>query len=203
MSYPFFKRLFDIVGSSLGLVLSSPLFLLSAILVKVSSRGPVLFGHRRCGKDGTTFSCLKFRTMVVDAERRLEEDEKLREQHRANGFKLPLRKDPRVTSVGRFLRVTHLDELPQLVNVLRGDMSLVGPRPIVEQELALFGDDAQALLTVQPGIFGAWTAQGKNRAAYPERARIEVSYVKDRSFSKDLKILARNLPVLARGQGEE
>ena len=197
------KRTFDVLGACALLALSSPIFIVTALAVKTTSRGPMLFEHARCGRGGRTFQCWKFRTMVADAEDWLDRDPALREEHRKNGFKLPLHADPRVTRLGKFLRFTHLDELPQLLNVLRGDMSLVGPRPIVDEELAWYGDRKSDLLAVRPGVFGPWTAQGKRRTAYPERARVELDYVANRTLLGDCKILLRHLPVLLSGQREE
>lgn len=197
------KRMFDAVGALTLLALSSPLFLVTALVVKMTSRGPVLFGHARCGRGGRKFQCWKFRTMVEDAEDWLDRDPALRAAHRSNGFKLPLHADPRVTRLGRFLRFTHLDELPQLLNVLNGDMSLVGPRPIVDEELAWYGDRSADLLSVRPGVFGPWTAQGKRRSAYPERVQVELGYVANGTFLGDCRILLRHLPVLMSGQREE
>src|SRR5690606_36998227 len=197
------KRAFDILVSLALIVLSLPLFALIALAVKLSSPGPVVFGHARCGRMGRSFRCLKFRTMVADAEEWLERDPELNDAHRRNGFKLPLRSDPRVTRIGSLLRFTHLDELPQLLNVLKGDMSMVGPRPIVEEELEWYGRWAGELLSVRPGIFGPWTAQGKRRANYPERARVELGYVWNGTFLGDCGILLRHLPILLAGQQEE
>jgi len=194
------KRTFDIVTSLALLVLSLPLFVVVALAVKLTSRGPVLFGHARCGRYGRDFRCLKFRTMVEDAEAWLERDPDLAAAHREHGFKLPLRADPRVTPVGRVLRFTHLDELPQLLNVVKGDMSLVGPRPIVDEELAWYGDRTAELLSVRPGVFGPWTGQGKRRVAYPERAEVELGYVRNAGLLADCLILLKHLPVLMRGQ---
>jgi exopolysaccharide production protein ExoY len=197
------KRTFDAVGSLTLLALSSPLLVVTALAVKLTSPGPVLFGHARCGRGGRKFQCWKFRTMVEDAEDWLARDPALRAAHRSNGFKLPLHADPRVTRLGKFLRFTHLDELPQLLNVLKGDMSLVGPRPIVDEELAWYGDRSADLLSVRPGVFGPWTAQGKRRMAYPERAQVELHYVENGTFLGDCKILLRHLPILMSGQREE
>lgn len=196
------KRLFDLVGASLLLLLSLPLFFLAAVGVKLSSRGPILFGHRRVGKDGQEFRCLKLRTMVVDAEEWLDRDPDLRKRHQGNGYKLPRTQDPRVTSVGHFLRFTHLDELPQLINVLKGEMSLVGPRPLVEEELEWYGERKGELLSVRPGVFGPWTGQGKARVPYPNRVEVELGYVRDHSVLKDVGIMARNVPVVLTGQVE-
>ena len=197
------KRLLDLFLASVLLLLGAPLFLACALAVRLTSRGPVLFGHERCGRGRTSFRCLKFRTMVIDAEAWLDRDPQLKAHHRNNGFKLKRREDPRVTSVGHFLRFTHLDELPQLVNVVRGDMSLVGPRPVVAEELIRYGPRAEDLLRVRPGIFGPWTAQGRTRPSYPERIDVELAYVDDHSVVGDLKLLLRNVPVLLTGQEEE
>ena len=194
------KRIFDCIASGTLLVLAFPLFALCALLVRLGSKGPVLFGHRRLGRDGEAFECLKFRSMVVGAEDLLEEDRQLRDAHRQNGFKLPTEDDPRVTRVGRFLRKTHLDELPQLLNVLRGDMALVGPRPIVEEELELYGAGARQLQRVRPGIFGAWTALGHARPGYPRRCDVELNYVRDMSLQQDIELLLRNFFVVLKGQ---
>ncbi len=194
------NRLLDVAGAAALLMLSAPVMLVAALVVKLSSPGPVFFAHWRCGKDHEPFKCFKFRTMVRDAEQWLESDEKLRQAHRRNGFKLATVWDPRVTPVGRFLRTTHLDELPQLWNVLRGEMSLVGPRPIVGEELKEYGERADELLSVRPGIFGEWTAMGSDRPPYPGRVEVELSYIEAPSVSRYLSVLCRNLPVLIQGQ---
>jgi lipopolysaccharide/colanic/teichoic acid biosynthesis glycosyltransferase len=197
------KRIVDIAGASVLLLLSLPLLVLAGIGVKLSSPGPILFGHQRMGRDGRPFGCLKLRTMVVNAEEWLENDSELKARYKGNGYKLPRCQDPRVTSVGRFLRFSHLDELPQLLNVLKGDMSLVGPRPVVEEELEWYGELRTELLSVKPGVFGPWTGQGRNRVDYPDRTKIELAYVRDHSPMKDLAILMRNVPVVLRGQAEK
>lgn len=197
------KRALDILAASVLLVVASPILLVSALAVKVTSKGPVLFGHRRCGKGGDSFVCLKLRTMVVDAEAWLERDPNLRDQYRRYNFKLPRHMDPRVTKVGHLLRFTHVDELPQLLNVLKGEMSLVGPRPVIEAELEWYDGRRGQLLSVKPGIFGPWTAQGRRRPDYPERVEVELSYVRQPSLLKDFSILARNVPVVFMGQVEE
>lgn len=194
------KRAVDIVGAGVALLLTSPILVAAAAAIRLTSRGPTFFRHVRLGRGGRTFHCYKLRTMVDGAERRLEADPELRARHRRNGFKLATHEDPRVTPVGRFLRRTHLDELPQLWNVLVGDMSLVGPRPIVREELAHYGPRAAELLSVRPGIFGEWTSAGRARVDYPERVEVELSYLGRSSTLGDLLILLRHLPVLARGQ---
>ena len=197
------KRIIDFLAATLLIVASAPLMTLLVIAVKLSSPGPALFAHKRVGKDRRVFLCKKLRTMVVDAEEWLDRDPELKAKHRENGFKLPSRSDPRVTRLGAFLRYTHLDELPQLLNVMTGDMSLVGPRPVVEEELDWYGDATDELLSVRPGVFGPWTSQGKNRVDYPERVEVELGYIRDRSFGKDLRLILKNVPVLLTGQTEE
>jgi undecaprenyl-phosphate galactose phosphotransferase len=196
------RRCFDVIGAGLLLLLSLPLLLLGILLVLVGSGRPVFFGHLRVGRDRRPFRCWKLRTMHRHAERWLALDPLLRERHARHGFKLPLLEDPRITPVGRWLRRTHVDEIPQLFNVLAGSMSLVGPRPIVEGELAHYGTSAEELLSTRPGIFGAWTSQGRGRPPYPERARVELAYVRTRCAASDLRILLRCVPVVLRGQGE-
>jgi Undecaprenyl-phosphate galactose phosphotransferase WbaP len=201
--HTFTKRALDVLGATLGLVLAAPILLVLSVLVRLTSPGPAFFRHARIGQGGKVFHCYKLRTMVRDAEDRLALDPELREWHRRNGFKLPTRHDPRVTPLGRFLRRTHLDELPQLWNVLRGHMSLIGPRPIVDEELLHYGDRDREFLDIRPGIFGPWTAQGTNRVDYPQRTEVELSYRTRASLREDLRILLRHLPVLVKGQGDE
>ena len=198
------KRLFDILVATSSLVLLSPLVVLIALGVKLTSPGPVLFSHARVGLGRRPFGCLKFRTMVEDAEEWLRRDAHLNSVYRENGFKVPVGEDPRVTGFGRILRSTHLDELPQLINVIKGDLSIVGPRPIMTEELDYFpGTDCDRLLSVRPGIFGPWTALGQDRVNYPERARVELSYLDRQSLLRDSVLLFRHVPVLLKGQSHE
>lgn len=185
------------------LVLALPLMGLVAILVWLTSTGPVFFAHTRCGRYGIPFQCLKFRTMVTHAQEWLEEDLQLKKKHRENGFKLQVQHDPRVTRVGRILRQTYLDELPQLINVIRGEMSLVGPRPIIEEELEWYGDHKDELLSIRPGIFGSWTALGQARPDYPDRKLVELEYLASTAWDRDLRILLKHIPVLLVGQQEK
>lgn len=195
------RRIVDVIGAAILLVLASPLLVLGALAVWLDSGRPVLFGHVRLGQGGREFRCWKLRTMVVDAEERLEREPALKKRYIENGYKLPEWADPRITRAGRWLRRTYVDELPQLFNVLGGSMSLVGPRPVVRGELEWYGDAAAELLSEKPGIFGEWTSRGANRPDYPERARLELEYVRSRSPLRDLRILARSIPVVLRGQG--
>ena len=195
-------RAVDVFLALVLIVVTAPLLVAAMGTLALTAGRPVLFGHRRLGQGGRVFRCWKLRTMRVDAEKVLALRPGLRRLHRRNGFKLPASRDPRIVRGGRWLRKSHLDELPQLFNVLAGDMSLVGPRPIVADELELFGRDARTLLSVRPGIFGAWTSLGRRRPPYPERARIEVDWVRRRSARRDVAILLRSVGVVLRGQQE-
>jgi Undecaprenyl-phosphate galactose phosphotransferase WbaP len=191
------KRSGDILFSLTVLTLGSPVFLALALLVKISSRGPVFYVQQRVGRDYRSFGCIKFRTMRRDADRilsrLLSESADLQEEFR-NDFKL--RNDPRITRLGRFLRRSSLDELPQFLNVLRGEMSLVGPRPIVRQELPRYGDRMEEVLAVRPGLTGLWQVSGRNNLSYDERVALDLRYARHRSVWLDLSIIARTIGVI-------
>lgn len=195
------KRAFDIVGSVfLGLLLS-PLILAIVTLIRIEGQ-PVLFWHKRIGRHGRTFYCVKFRTMVRDAEQvlrhLLNEHPELRDEWTKN-FKL--RKDPRITMTGRVLRLTSLDELPQLWNVLRGEMSLVGPRPIVRAELLRYGRYASRYLAVNPGLTGLWQVKGRNDTTYRRRVAMDKFYIQNQSVLLDIYILAATPAAVLRRNG--
>jgi lipopolysaccharide/colanic/teichoic acid biosynthesis glycosyltransferase len=190
------KRVVDIAGAVVGLVLSGPLLAVIALGIRLESSGPILFGHRRIGAWGRPFRCLKFRTMRVDAEQLLRNNPVLHAQYVKNNYKLPEGEDPRITRVGLLLRKTSLDELPQFWNVLRGDMSLIGPRPVVPEELNEYGDKRRVLLSVKPGMSGAWAISGRSRVGYPHRAAIELGYVQRWRLKTDVSILWRTLPAV-------
>ena len=196
-------RIADFSAAWLLLLLASPLIAVGATLVLVTSGRPALFAHVRVGRRGRPFRCWKLRTMRSDAEELLVADPELRCRYVENGFKLPSAQDPRVLPGGAWLRRLYVDELPQLWNVIRGDMSLVGPRPVVERELDLFGDDVTALLERRPGVFGEWTSRGRRRPPYPERVRVEMEYVNDPTLRRSLRILVRSVGAVLRGQGAE
>ncbi len=198
-----FRRVFDVLAALILLLASSPFLIAGMIAVWLGSGRPVLFAHRRLGQAGRPFRCWKLRTMHADAERALDEAPALKARYVANGYKLPASSDPRVTGVGRVLRRTYIDELPQLFNVLNGTMSLIGPRPIVPAELENYEPSADELLQERPGIIGAWTSHGRARPPYPERATIELDYIRNRTLRRDLAILLRALPVIIRGQPED
>jgi lipopolysaccharide/colanic/teichoic acid biosynthesis glycosyltransferase len=190
----------DIVAALLLMACTAPLLLAAMGVVALAAGRPIFFGHLRVGKGGRVFRCWKLRTMTVHAEQLLDHHPELFRLHRENGFKLPASRDPRIIPGGRWLRRTHLDELPQLFNVLVGDMALVGPRPVVAEELELFGADVDVLLSTRPGVFGEWTSRGRKRPPYPERARLEVEWVRNRSPIRDLRILLRSVAVVLCGQ---
>ena len=195
------KRVVDVVVGTVGLLIVAPVFLLIWLLVRLESRGPGLFAQQRLGRNLKPFQCLKFRSMHANAEQRLLSDPALLERYKACGYKLPASEDPRLTRVGRFLRRTSLDELPQLVNVLRGDMSLVGPRPIVPEELQQYGRWSALFLSLKPGMTGAWAVNGRSTVAYPDRADLELEYVRTWSVLGDVRILLRTLPAVLRRTG--
>jgi exopolysaccharide biosynthesis polyprenyl glycosylphosphotransferase len=192
------KRSFDLALSVVGLILALPILAVAAVAIKLTSPGPVLFRQERVGLNGTTFQVLKLRTMVTDAEERLTEIAHLNE---AEGPLFKVRQDPRVTRVGRFLRSTSLDELPQLFNVLRGEMSLVGPRPALPTEVAQWCGDLHGRLRVKPGITGMWQVSGRSDSSFDEYQRLDLYYVDNWSLVADLSIMLRTVPavVLRRG----
>jgi Undecaprenyl-phosphate galactose phosphotransferase WbaP len=196
------KRLMDILLAVLGVVVLSPLLLVLAVLVKLTSRGPVLFGHRRLGEGGRAIWVYKFRSMAVDAEARLQDllaaDASLRAEYEAT---YKLRDDPRVSPLGRWLRRTSLDELPQLFNVLHGDLSLVGPRPIVADEIVKYGPAGAAILRVRPGVTGLWQVSGRSDLDYAERVRLDMDYITHWGLWLDLRILAATIPAVLRRKG--
>ena len=181
------KRSFDIFGSLVGLVALSPLFLMVALLVKLSDGGSIFYGHKRIGRGGRIFPCLKFRTMVEDGERVLTAY--LAANPEANAEWIATRKlknDPRVTRVGAVLRKLSLDELPQIINILQGDMSLVGPRPVVRDELEIYGSAAVYYLKSRPGLTGLWQVSGRNQLSYKKRVALDVTYVETLSVGRDI-----------------
>lgn len=193
------KRLLDVTLSALGLLVLSPVLAAVALAIKRVDPGPVIFAHERLGLRGKRFQLLKFRSMKVNAEGLLKADPELYQRYVANDFKLPDKDDPRVSPLGRFLRKSSLDELPQLLNVLRGDMSLVGPRPIVPDEIAHYEPYAELFLAVRPGVTGRWQVSGRSDVRYPERAFMDLDYIGNNSLAEDLSILVRTVPaVLAR-----
>ena len=196
------KRIFDIVCTVCGGILISPLLLAVFVWVKLDSPGPAFFKHRRVGKDGKEFNCYKFRSMVIDSKEQLEKllatDPKAKEEWERD-FKL--KNDPRITKSGAFLRKTSLDELPQLLNVLKGEMSLVGPRPIVQKEVPKYGQYIKEYYMVLPGITGLWQASGRSDIDYPERVAMDRWYVHNWSIWLDIILIWRTLFAVIHGRG--
>lgn len=196
-----FKRSFDLVASIAALIILAPVLAIIALLVR-SDGGPVLFGHERIGRNGRPFRCLKFRTMVPDAEARLHDLLNSNADARAEWERdYKLRSDPRLTRWGRTLRRMSLDEIPQIINVLRGDMSLVGPRPLTAPELSRYGDDVALLRQVRPGITGLWQVSGRNDTDFVRRVALDSWYVRNWSFGYDLLIIVLTIPVLISRRG--
>jgi len=198
----FVKRILDLTFSSVLLVLTGPIWIATAALVKLTSPGPILFCQKRLGKEGKPFTLLKFRTMQVDAERLLMQSEKLYQRYLENNYKLPADEDPRITPLGRLLRTLSLDELPQLINVFRGEMSLVGPRPVLSPEISKYGEFASLFLSVKPGMTGHWQVSGRSEIQeYRDRVELDLQYIRDQSIWTDVEILLRTIPsvLLRRG----
>ena len=191
------KRFGDVVFSTLVLSIGFPVFVLVAILVKLSSAGPVFYIQERVGRNYSYFGCIKFRTMYAEADdllaNLLESNPSMKEEF-DNDFKL--RKDPRITPFGRFLRKSSLDEIPQFLNVLKGDMTVVGPRPVVSKEIAMYGEYMDEITSVRPGLTGLWQVSGRNNLSYKRRVQLDLLYVRERSFLVDLRIIVRTFGVL-------
>jgi lipopolysaccharide/colanic/teichoic acid biosynthesis glycosyltransferase len=192
------KRAIDILLASVFLLMSLPLFAVIALLVKLDSPGPLIFRRRVIGKGGRSFDMLKFRSMVDGAEEQLAADEHLREQYYVNA---KLADDPRVSRVGRILRKTSLDELPQLINILLGQMTFVGPRPIHSDECPLYGDSVEKFKTVTPGVSGLWQICGRSNVSYQERVRLDMLYIDKRSVLYDVWILLSTVPAVLMRRG--
>ena len=195
--YNFIKSFFDLLFSILFIIAFLPLFLLISLLIKLSSRGPIFFIQKRIGKNNITFKCIKFRTMHPEAkdilENLLNNDSILRREFKATH---KLKKDPRITKIGKLLRKTSLDELPQFINVLRGDMSIIGPRPIVKEEKKKYGKNLKKILLIKPGITGLWQVSGRNNLTYKRRVLLDINYVENYNLLMDLRILLRTFGVM-------
>lgn len=189
--YRHIKKLLDIVLSIILLIVLLPLFVVIAIIVKVTSKGPVFFAHKRIGQNGREFNLYKFRTMVPDAEELINKFTSEQMKEFKNQYKL--KNDPRVTKIGKVLRATSLDELPQLVNVLKGDLSLIGPRPIIKEELEKYKNNKNKFLSIKPGLTGYWVAYNTPDTTYEERIQMELHYVDNVSLVLDLKIFFKTI----------
>ena len=195
--YSLIKSLFDLLFSFLFLFSFLPFFLIISLLIKLSSRGPIFFLQKRIGKNNIPFKCIKFRTMHPEAKdilenlliKDLELKREFEETHK-------IKNDPRVTTIGKFLRKTSLDELPQFINVLRGEMSIIGPRPIVKEEKKKYGKNFKKVSLIKPGITGLWQVSGRNNLTYKRRVLLDLNYVENYNFKMDLRILFRTFGVI-------
>lgn len=197
--YHFVKRLFDIIFSLILIIVLLPLFLIISIFVCLGSRGTPFFGHYRVGKNGKIIYIYKFRTMVPHAEEMIKNFTPEQKLEWEENFKL--RNDPRVTKVGRILRATSLDELPQLFNILKGEMSFVGPRPVIESELEWYGKDRDKFLSVTPGLTGWWACHGRSSVKYPKRCELELYYIDHASILLDIKVMLMTVVSVFRHTG--
>ena len=195
--YSLIKSLFDLLFSFLFLFSFLPFFLIISLLIKLSSRGPIFFLQKRIGKNNIPFKCIKFRTMHPEAKDILEnlliKDLELRREFEETH---KIKNDPRVTTIGKFLRKTSLDELPQFINVLRGEMSIIGPRPIVKEEKKKYGKNFKKVSLIKPGITGLWQVSGRNNLTYKRRVLLDLNYVENYNFKMDLRILFRTFGVI-------
>ena len=195
--YRILKKFFDLLFSLLFLIFSFPLFLIISLLIKLSSRGPIFFLQERIGKNNIPFKCIKFRTMYPEAKdimkNILMKDKKLKKEFEET---YKLKNDPRITTIGKFLRETSLDELPQFINVIKGEMSIVGPRPIVKDEKKKYGKNLKKVLSIKPGITGLWQVSGRNNLTYKKRVILDLNYVSNYNLIMDIRILIRTFGVI-------
>lgn len=197
--YLFIKRIIDLIGSSVGLILLSPLFLIISIMMKIEEpKGPIFFSQTRVGKNEKEFKMFKIRSMCVDAEDKLAE---LLKHNEVEGAMFKMKDDPRVTKVGKFIRKTSIDELPQLLNVLKGEMSLVGPRPPLKREVEEYTDYDKQRLLVKPGCTGLWQVSGRNEVGFREMVELDIKYINQLSLSNDFKIVFKTIIVMVKPNG--
>lgn len=193
------KRILDCILATIALIILSPIYLIIAIAVKIDSKGPIFFCHTRIGKNGKIIKIYKYRTMVTNAEELIKQFTPEQMKEYKENFKLE--NDPRITKVGKFLRKTSLDELPQLLNIIQGDLALIGPRPVVKKELEKYGGNAGKFLSVTPGLTGNWAASGRSNTTYEERMKMELWYVDNISFITDVKIFFKTIIAVIKKEG--
>ena len=202
ITYSFLKRTVDITASATALLLLSPVFLVTSLAIKNDSKGPAMFTQKRIGKDGKLFEIYKFRTMVPDADKKLfellEKDEEAAKEYKLNK---KLKNDPRITKLGAFLRKTSIDELPQLINVLKGDMSLVGPRPYLQREKDDMGEYYKYIIQCKPGITGYWQTTGRSDVTFDDRLKMDYKYYQNRNLKIDLKLLGKTILNVVKKEG--
>ena len=197
LNYIILKRFIDFIFSIILIIVLIPLFLIIVLLIKLNSKGSVIYIQRRIGKNNTSFSCYKFRTMKTQSKYILKEI-LIQNPDFKNEFEKTrkLINDPRITDIGKFLRLTSLDELPQIFNVFKGDMSFIGPRPIVKSEIKKYGKNFKKAFSIKPGISGMWQVSGRNKLSYRQRVKLDVFYAKNISFLLDFKIFMKTLIVI-------
>lgn len=198
-TYKFVKRFFDIVLASIGMIVLSPIFLIISLAIKLESKGPIFFKHTRIGKDGKIIKIYKFRSMVNNAEDMIKEFTPEQMKEYKENYKLT--NDPRITKVGKFLRKTSLDELPQLINIIKGDLSIIGPRPVVADELKKYGTNTRKFLSVTPGLTGYWAANGRSCTSYEQRMQMELFYIDNLSWKMDIKVFFKTIEAVIKREG--
>lgn len=191
--YYFIKRLIDIIFSLIGIILLSPMFIIVSVLIRIDSKGPVIFTQERVGKNGKHFKMYKFRSMIPDAEDHLVE---LKEKNEMSGPMFKMKEDPRITEIGKFIRKTSIDELPQLFNVIKGEMSLVGPRPNLPKEVEKFNSYHKLKLLAKPGLTCYWQVRGRNEIGFEAWMKLDVKYIEERNTFIDLKLIWKTFFVL-------
>lgn len=196
--YLFLKRVFDVLLSTLALIILSPLFLLTAIAIRIDSKGPVIYSQQRAGKNGKPFTMYKFRSMCVDADKRLKDLQDLNEM---DGPVFKISNDPRVTRVGKLIRKSSIDELPQLINIIKGDMSIVGPRPPLLNEVAQYTPEQMHRLDVKPGLTCYWQISGRSNINFDKWVQLDLQYIQERSLWTDFKIILKTFPAVLLGRG--
>lgn len=197
--YSLVKRACDIILSSIALILLSPVFLIIAVAIRIESEGPAFFVHKRIGKNGKTIGLYKFRSMVSNAEELIRSFTPEQMKEFKENFKLE--NDPRITKIGKFLRKTSLDELPQLLNILKGDLSIIGPRPVIQEELEKYGTNKEKFLSITPGLTGYWAANGRSATTYEQRMSMELYYVDNVSFWLDVKTFLKTIISVVKREG--
>ena len=197
--YKVVKRIMDAVLSTIGLVVLSPVFAIIALAIKIESKGPVFFKHTRIGEKGKIIKLYKFRSMVENAEDLIKTFTPEQMKEYKENYKLT--DDPRITKIGKFLRKTSLDELPQLINIIKGELSIIGPRPVVQDELEKYGTDAEKFLSVTPGLTGYWAANGRSSTSYEERMKMELFYVDNLSLKLDIQVFFKTIISVIKKEG--
>ena len=197
--YKIVKRTSDVVLSTIAMVLLLPVFAIIALAIKLETKGPVFFKHTRIGKDGKIIKLYKFRSMVDNAEELIKKFTPEQKKEYEENYKLT--DDPRITKVGKILRKTSLDELPQLINIIKGDLSIIGPRPVVAEELKKYGTNIEKFLSATPGLTGYWAANGRSCTSYEQRMQMELFYIDNLSLKMDTKVFFKTIEAVVKGRG--